>query len=213
MAVIDRKHFFYVVGVGPGNRSLVTPQALAAVEESDLLVGGTRNLSLFADMGKEAYTIGVDMDAVVGVISDTYRSRRVAVLASGDPCFHSILSPLRSAFDSVEIRVIPGISSFQYLVARCGESWDDARILSMHGEQIDLAAHLHSGKKLCVLTDRKQTPQIIAATVAANGHPERRIIIGNELSYESEQIVEMTAAEAARLPEQFNLSVVLIDEA
>ena len=40
----------YVVGIGPGNSEYMTPQAAAAIEESDVVVGYTLYVDLVKDL-------------------------------------------------------------------------------------------------------------------------------------------------------------------
>ena len=61
-----------------------------------------------------------------------------AVLMSGDTGFYSGTKKLVSLLEEEtdwEIEVIPGISSLQYFCAKIKVSWEDAKVLSLHGRE------------------------------------------------------------------------------
>jgi precorrin-6B methylase 1 len=78
----------YVVGVGNEGAESLTPQARAIVEKAELLVGGQRLLDCFPGVSAERLRIGARVDDVLATLAARRASRRVVVLATGDPnCF------------------------------------------------------------------------------------------------------------------------------
>ena len=72
----------------------------------------------------------------IGAILDEQEERtRCTVLFSGDTGFYSGAKKLADILkkDGYEVQIFPGISSVIYLAARVGKSWEDAKIISMHG--------------------------------------------------------------------------------
>lgn len=202
---------FYIVGIGPGAKEYMLPQALETVKMSDLLIGGKRNLALFSELGKDEFPITADLNALCTTIRKEREKKSIAVLASGDPTFYSITSFLLKNFSRDEMKVIPGISSFQYMAARCCMVWNGGNPISMHGLGVDLESYLTTGEPLFILTDRTNTPQAIARRVVGFGQKERRIFVGTDLSYENEKIISASALETSRMELVNPLSVVIID--
>jgi len=118
----------YIAGIGPGNIDLVTPAAMKAIEDCDVLIGGRRNLELFDCLMKEKVEITSDLEPVCTYILGNAGRKKITVLATGDPGIFSISEFLKRRLPDVKLEIIPGISSFQYLCSRIGISWHDKGI-------------------------------------------------------------------------------------
>ena len=84
----------YVLSVGPGSPAYLTPAVNGAVMECDLLVGGRRNLDLFADSGKETLEICGRLDSLFAAVKMRMKAEQVGFLVSGDAGIFSILPRL-----------------------------------------------------------------------------------------------------------------------
>jgi precorrin-6Y C5,15-methyltransferase (decarboxylating) len=97
-------------------------------------------------------------------------TRRVVVLASGDPCFFGIGPLLAERFGRERVEIVPRPSSVSLAFARLGVSWQDARVVSAHGRPLAHAvAAAHGATKLAVLTDDVNTPSAVARALLAAG--------------------------------------------
>ena len=198
-----------IIGMGPGHRDFLLPAAAREIERADILAGAPRHLEEFSASGKETYEFGADLPGLARFLKSARESKRAAVLASGDPAFYGILKYLRKFFAPGELDVFPGLSSFQYLFSRLGEDWQDAELLSLHGREADFTGAVKRGKKVVLLTDKKNTPQAAARRLLDAGLGDTRMVIGSRLSYGDESIIRTTAAEAAA-GEYPALSVVIL---
>lgn len=179
-----------IAGIGPGGRDYVLPAAEKAIGESDVLIGGKRNLALFSNPGRETFAIGNNLEEVSAFISENYASKAITVLATGDPGVFSIAEFLRGRLQDVEIEVIPGISSFQYLCAKLGLSWNDMRIASLHGREEDSLENIIRGnKKVAVFTGGTSSPEGVCIDVLKAGLEGVTVSVGENLSYPEERIV------------------------
>ena len=143
-----------VVGIGPGSPDYLLPIALKKIKNAKVLVGSARALSTYVQEGIKKYNITGDLTAVMTFIEENLRSADVIVLVSGDPGYYSLLPALKRTFSTVEIEVIPGISSMQVAFSRIKIAWQEATLLSFHGripsqEQIEYIPE----KVLGTLTD------------------------------------------------------------
>ena len=101
------------MGIGPGSPDYLLPIALKKIKNAKVLVGSARALRTYGQEGIKKYNITGDLTAVMTFIEENLRSADVIVLVSGDPGYYSLLPALKRTFSTVEIEVIPGISSMQ----------------------------------------------------------------------------------------------------
>jgi cobalt-precorrin-7 (C5)-methyltransferase len=200
----------HVLGMGPGHPDYVLPATQRLIAESDVLVGGERHLAAYAGSGKTVFPLRGDLPALVEVIRRERLARQVAVLLSGDPGFYGMLDLLRRHFAADELRVEPGISAFQYLMARIGEPWHQAALASLHGRDGDFRQLIGSHRCTALLTDAERSPQWLAARLSGMADMARiEIVVGAELSYPEERIVR---GAPARIREEapFGMATVVV---
>lgn len=92
------EHKIIVAGIGPGAKEYVIPMAMQAINEANVLVGGTRALNEFSHQGQKTFTIKADISAVMDFIKVELNDNDVVVMVSGDPGYYSLLSALRKNF-------------------------------------------------------------------------------------------------------------------
>lgn len=86
-----------------------------------------------------------------------------------------------------EIQVIPGISSFQYFMAKLGKSWNNAYVSSIHGRNKDFIKIIRENEVTVWLTDKQNSPNYICKELKQNSI-EAKVYVGENLSYEDEKI-------------------------
>lgn len=202
-------HKIYVLGMGPGSKDYILPITIDYIKESDVLIGGKRNLQYFEELNKEKIYIGADLEKIMLYTRTHRREKKIAFLLSGDTGFYSMLKALREEFSPEEMIVVPGISSFQYLMAKIGEPWQDAYVGSLHGRPFDLISALNSYEKIVLLTDGIYSPKWIANTLIENGFENKLMIVGENLSYQNERIQQAFPKEILKMPD-FKMAVVVI---
>lgn len=181
----------HIIGVGPGAEDYLFPVARSEIEKADCLIGAERFLALFRDLGKEEVRIQGHLDKVIPYIKKYKDKKRIAVLVSGDPGIYSLLGKLSKALKPQEYTVIPGISAIQLAFARIGESWSDAKIISLHGRKRDsLTGEINASAKVFLFTDADFPPDEIAERLLKEGSDNRRVVILENLSYPNEKIVD-----------------------
>lgn len=193
-----------IVGIGPGAREYIIPLAIDVLKESDMIIGFERALGSidFIDKNKKCVTsISSILHEVKG-----YQGN-VAIVASGDPCFYGISDYLKRNMDE-EIRIIPGISSFQYLASKKCIPWHNAHVSSMHGRENNFIQCVQEKETSFWLTGKKNTPEMLCRELF-NNEIKCKVIVGEELSYEDEKITEGSPEEL--MNKEFSwLSVVVV---
>lgn len=200
-----------IVGLGPGSREYILPAAYDVIENADVVIGSKRAFASIDAGDKEAYFITSDLNGVKNYI-DRNRMRNVAVIASGDPGFYGILEYLKTVYPISELKVIPGLSSFQYLAASLAVSWHDAYLGSIHGRSADIEDIVKRFKTVFLLTDNESSCQSIITVLFQKGFYEKVVYIGSNLSYPDEEIIKVKISDYKN--EVFNkkLSVAVITD-
>jgi precorrin-2 C20-methyltransferase/precorrin-3B C17-methyltransferase len=117
-----------VVGLGPGDAGWLTPQAAAALEAADHLIGYGPYLDRVpARAGQERHPSGntVEADRAEHACELAAAGAVVAVVSSGDPGVFAMATAVVEAaalerFAGVEVRVVPGLTAAQAVASRVG---------------------------------------------------------------------------------------------
>jgi cobalt-precorrin-7 (C5)-methyltransferase len=201
-----------IIGLGPGSREYITPAAKNLVRESDVIIGGQRNLESLDTDGKMTIVITNNLEDIALFVKNNYNTKKISIIASGDPGFFGILGFFSKRFDKSELEIIPGISSAQYFFAKLGLSWDDAYLGSLHGKDEDVAEIVSKHKKAAFLTDDNRTYRYIAQKLTEGGYGERIMYVGVNLSYKNEKIIRNRAKDFAHLEDDYKLCVVAVTD-
>lgn len=202
-----------LVGLGMGPATL-TQEGKQAIEEADLLFGASRMLEGLAE-GRESYPYYLAEDIIPvlrkKVEEEEHGALKAAVIFSGDTGFYSGSTKIKTKFEKSgykNIKVYPGISSVSYLAAAVGETWQDAKILSIHGRkdkqvwraQLLDAVTCHARTFLLVsgVEDVREVGKILTEV----GLGACTLVCGYQLSYPQEQMIRIMAFETDRLTEE-----------
>lgn len=201
-----------IIGVGPGSSEYVLPIARKEIKEADCLAGAKRSIALFPDFHKEKFFFDGHLDEVLSYVKKFKHRKKIAVLVSGDPGIYSLLGRISKMLKPGEYSVIPGISTIQLAFARIGESWCDAKILSLHGRKPDhLASEIRTSAKVFLLTDNAFPPNKIARHLIDAGLENRRVVVLENLTHPGERITDTDLKNAARI-KTTGLSVMIIEQ-
>lgn len=173
-----------VAGVGPGNPKYLTREVYEHIlNEPKVVAFGRVNETL---NGLRSDMIGVKK--VSEIIEYVEKYKDLLILASGDPLFYGITAYLKTKGYEPD-KICPGISSFQYLAAKCGIPWQSAKFFSLHGRNFDLS-ELKDSPLSVGLVDKSNPPSKISRELFQIGL-RGKMIVGYNLSYEEERIEEI----------------------
>ncbi|GAA2464703.1 precorrin-6y C5,15-methyltransferase (decarboxylating) subunit CbiE [Actinocorallia cavernae] len=188
-----------VVGIGAdGWRGLAEPSR-AELRRAEVLVGGPRQLDLLPpECAGERVRWPSPLRPAVPRLLAAHAGRRIAVLASGDPMFYGIGRALAEETDA--LRVLPHPSSVSHAAARLGWPLEDVEVVTLVGRPLArLAAALHDGRRLLVLSAGATTPEEVAALLADRGYGPSRMRVLEQLGGDRERTTaELTADDWAR---------------
>ncbi|MFR9672933.1 precorrin-6y C5,15-methyltransferase (decarboxylating) subunit CbiE [Streptomyces sp. TR02-1] len=186
-----------VVGIGADGWDGLADSARRALCDAEVVVGSTRQVALLPSAcTAERVRWPSPLRPAVPRLLAEYAGRRLAVLASGDPLFHGIGRALAEEAGPDALRVLPHPSSVSYACARLGWPVEDTEVVTLVGRPAArLAAALHHGRRLLVLSAGADTPADIAALLRARGFGASRLQVLERLGAEQERRVAGTAAD------------------
>ena len=134
------------------------------------------------------------------------KEKEILLLASGDPNFFGIVDFLKGKGLPIK-EVLPGLSSFQYLMGKLQKSWQNAFFLSLHGREDNLEK-IKSHKLSILLIDKFNTPDKISKELYRL-NIKGKIYVGFNLSYDDEKIIIKNIGE--EIENISSLGVVIIE--
>lgn len=203
-----------LAGVGMGNPNCLTKEVEKAIEEADILLGAGRMIAAYQPKieKKPYYTAEQiipyleEMQSVTSSKAD----RKVVILFSGDTGFYSgcqklydaLLREVNDGRLHTSITVMPGISSVAYLAACMGENYQDADICSMHGKELpNLEKKIRMGKQIFLLMSGLKDIHKLGKLLLDAGLIECTVVVGYQLSYPEQLIMELKPEECMKLQE------------
>ena len=116
------------------------------------------------------------------------KDKNISIVASGDPTFYGITNYIKSK-SVLEIEVIPGLSSFQYLTCKLKMTWNNAHLGSLHGRSEEFLEQINNSKLSIWLTDKEKNPSALCK-ILHEAKIKCKVVIGENLSYKDEIISE-----------------------
>jgi precorrin-6Y C5,15-methyltransferase (decarboxylating) len=152
-----------VVGIGLDGAAGLSKKRLQIIANATVLGGSARHLSYFPNHGAIRIKLGDLMETVETIRHYFERQEKVVILVSGDPLFFGLGRFLLTQFSAEDLQFHPHISSVQLAFSSLKISWQDARVVTVHGRDFDeLIALLKKGtEKIAVLTDSNHNPASI----------------------------------------------------
>lgn len=187
-----------LAGLGCGTAATVTAEVRAALEEAEILVGAARLLESLPEGLTPRRVRAVKPREIMEALLAS-GCERACVLYSGDSGFYSgarVLLPLLAERD-MGARVLPGVSSVQYLAAKLRRPWQDWLLRSAHGVECDAVEAVCRGAPVCFLTGGALGPGDLCRHLAEAGLGNLPVTVGENLSCPEEQILPGTASEFA----------------
>lgn len=168
-------------------------------------------------------------EAAVGETSvATSSTKRIVILFSGDTGVYSGATELYKKLaewrdkknslirNKILIKLYPGVSSISYFASVIGESYTDAAIESWHGKGHDeaypgmLAETVRRNAKTFLILSDGTDVRRLGNLLNGFGLEHCQIVLGTDLSYQTEQIYQMTVEECCQSTFGKGLFVALI---
>ncbi|RMD74352.1 MAG: precorrin-6y C5,15-methyltransferase (decarboxylating) subunit CbiE [Chloroflexi bacterium] len=195
---MTRQFPILVVGLSAAEADCLPVSLRKRITQADLLVGGRRHLAAFPDVAAERLVIEASIEPALTRLQQAWATgEQAVVLASGDPLWYGIGASLRRVFPLEALEIVPAPTSVQLAFAALAEPWHDAVLLSAHGRPlVAIIPTVLAAPKAAILTDRRQTPAVIAqALIAAGMEPASRCAVCEQLGGPRQRVVSATLAD------------------
>lgn len=174
-----------IIGMGMSEKTL-TAEALALINEADILIGAKRLINEFSELNKPSYNAYLSND-ILEIIENT-DAEKIAILVSGDVGFYSAAEKLTETLKDYSPNLIAGISSVSYFFAKCSLPWKDANLISCHGLDTNIVSSVRRNRFTFALTG-KNIPELQKELVKY-GFGDLKVWIGENLGSGEESIQE-----------------------
>lgn len=182
-----------VVGIGPGNLRYASLEAIETIKNSNTVLAFKR----VANDIKE-----ISSPIIINKLDEIKNYKDGCFVASGDPCLYGVLEYLEK--NNVEIeKVVPSISSIQYMFSKIKKPWSNGKIISLHGRD---KFNICENGLYIFFTDKINTPNVISQKLNNQGI-KGEMYVGYNLSYDDEVIFKGNIGE--EFEEKSDLSVVI----
>ena len=203
---LEKQQKITLAGIGMGHPDGMTEEVRQSIREADLLAGAERMVRAGLQIGDKPYLITYQAKELQTYLEVHPEIRKVTVLLSGDSGFYSGARKLREDLQGYQIRILPGISSVSYLAARTCVSWEDAKIVSIHGRQEPVISAIRRNRKVFLLLSGRESLQSLCSQLLAFGLENICITVGENLSYPDERIVSGTPRILSELSEKMRIA-------
>ena len=182
-----------LLGIGMGSRDTLTIEGEKALEKAELLIGA-RRIADSVKMPHHTVIYEYDSEKILKCIEENSQYEHIVIALSGDVGFYSGAKKLLHNLGE-DTRVICGISSVVYFMAKAGLSWDDAKIVSAHGRNCNLVSLICHSKKVFSILGTKDGISSLAGRLVSYEMGDVLLYVGENLSYENEKIFVKPAKE------------------
>lgn len=193
-----------IVGIGEDGLAGLSAAARSALQEADVLIGGSRHHSLVEDVRAERLTWPSPFDAMIERI-ENLRGKLVCVLVTGDPAWYSAGTRVAAHFKPEEVCIHSHVSAFQLAAARLGWALQDVVTLTVHGRPVRaIIPEFTPGAKMIILTQDANTPTQITELLVQHGFASSRITALSHMGGPDETRLDGTAARWSGRPADFH---------
>ena len=182
-----------LLGIGMGSEETLTVEGKKALDQANLVIGAKR----VADAVRQPHHEVIyeyDSKKIVRFIEEHPEYEQIVIALSGDVGFYSGAKKLLSLLGQ-DTKVVCGISSVAYFMAKAKLSWDDAMIVSTHGRECNLVSLIRHNQKVFAILGTGDGVQKLARKLVYYDMGEVLLYVGENLSYKNEKIFVKKARE------------------
>lgn len=208
------KGVLLLIGIGMGTPEQMTLEAHHALEQAQVIFGAKRMLNAVNEFPAQK-VCEYRREQIAVYLCKHPQFTRAAVIFSGDVGFYSGADSFGECLDCGEkrwkVRRVAGISSVNYFAAKLGVAWQDVKLCSVHGRDIDLLKQITHNKKVFSLFNGGEQLAELAGKLHGNGMDHVRLAVGFDLGYETEEIWRGSVREFLDRPVRTGLCVALFE--
>jgi precorrin-6B C5,15-methyltransferase / cobalt-precorrin-6B C5,C15-methyltransferase len=159
----------YIIGIGSDGLAGLTARARDLILSAELVLASDNTLSLLPESKAERFRIGTNLQEVVRTL-EANASKRMVIVASGDPLFYGVARYLCDRLGKDRFEVLPHVSSMQLAFARVKESWEEAYLTNLATHPLEeVLDRIRTAEVVGLFTSEKEDPRTIARQLLARG--------------------------------------------
>jgi precorrin-6Y C5,15-methyltransferase (decarboxylating) len=194
LAATEKVH---IIGIGDDGLEGMTTAARQLIDRADVLIGDQRLIAGKGGDATERLAVGGDFDSVVRCIAES-PSKRIVILAHGDPLFYGTARYLCDRLGKERFEVVPHVSSMQLAFARVKESWDEAYLANLATQSLDrVVEKVRTSVKVGLFTTEASPPSEVAKALLARKIDYFTVYVCENLGSPDERVTHAELAEVA----------------
>lgn len=186
---------FNVIGITDSRKQWFPPEVMEVIKAGKVFSGGKRHHEIMMEFLPED-AVWIDITVPLSNVFKQYEDYDdIVVFASGDPLFFGFANTIQRECPGCRMKVFPSFNSLQMLAHHLCLPYHDMHVVSLTGRPWDkFDEALINGESLIgVLTDKKNTPQVIWQRMQDFGYTNYSMTIGENLgNEEGENIYEIS---------------------
>src|SRR5438105_1007503 len=190
----------YILGVGSDGLRGLTGRARDILSAAELVLGAEHTLGLVPEIRAEKLRIGANLPEVVQAIESNLGTKRMVVVAGGDPLFYGVARYLCDRLGKEKFDVLPHVSSMQLAFARVKETWEEAYLTNLATHRLeDVIDRIRTAETVGLFTNEDEGPPQIARQLLARGLDYFRAFVCENLGSPDERVTQAELVEVAEL--------------
>ena len=176
-----------VIGIGEDGLDGLPKSSQKLIFDAEVLVGGVRHLTKIPSSGALRVSWGENLIKTIKTLIK-YKTKKIVILASGDPLEFGVGSSLVRAYSPSEIRIIPHQSAFSLAASRMCWPLPDVYKTTLHGRPLDSLNYLiYPNSRILILSRDRQTPKQLADHLSSIGYGKSHLSIFENLDGDCER--------------------------
>jgi precorrin-6Y C5,15-methyltransferase (decarboxylating) len=189
----------YIVGIGDDGINGLTSAARQLIDRAELLIGEEHALASVPPGRAERMVVGRELAPVLERIA-ALPTKRIVLLASGDPLFYGVARYLCDKLGKERFEVLPHVSSMQLAFARVKESWEEAFLTNLASHGLDrVLEQVRGAEKVGLFTTEATPPAAVAQGLLKQGIEYFSAYVCENLGSPDERVTQGELREIAGL--------------
>jgi precorrin-6Y C5,15-methyltransferase (decarboxylating) len=178
-----------VMGIGPDGTAGLSVRSRELLTSAQMVFGSDAALRLLPELSTERVAIGSDLPGVVDKLKTNLGTKRIAIVAVGDPLFYGTARYLCDKIGADYFEVIPHVSSMQLAFARIKETWEEAYLTDLSARPLD------------DVLDKVRTAETVGLFTTETAHPARvaRELLARGIDYFTAYVCENLGGKDERI--------------
>ena len=181
----------HILGVGSDGLRGLTGRARELLQQADVVLGSEPTLGLIAELKAARVKIGTDLGETAQFLEANLGSKKMVVVASGDPLFYGVARWLCDRLGKERFEVLPHVSSMQLAFARIKESWEEAYLTNLATHSLeDVLDRIRTAETVGLFTSEQEDPPTIARQLLARGLDYFKAYVCENLGAPDERVTQ-----------------------